>query len=461
MNKYLYNAKKGKIMESKQKKLGFFNLMTMAIGYTIGSGIFAMLPAVIGMSGRSTCLAMAFGAVVMTFASVVPAIFLSSTLDLPGGQYSQGVALLPKGLAGIYGIMCIVPMLTFAGSVVSLTAYIIQMIPGLATMDKVVSFILAILFFLIGVKGISLSAKLQDIAVIVLLIALGTYVFLGLPNVDPNYFAKENFFSGGTAGFLTCAAFLSLSASGGFAILSFTSVAKNPKRNIPLAMLASALLVTILYFFIAIVTAGILPIEEVSGQTLGIIAITFMSKPVYIFFMIGGAMLALGTTINSQLASFQYPVLQMAKDGWLPKSFLKHDSKFNYPYVIMIIAFVIGAIIPIVSEWDITTITSLFGVPGFVMYVIIAIASLKIPRKFPNRWKASTFHVPTPVFYVLMILSALSSAFLAIEMALFLDGTTFVIVGVIVLAVCVYIWLRWKRGHVDVGYIESIVNDNV
>lgn len=447
-------------MENNQKKLGFFNLLTMAIGYTIGSGIFAMLPAVVGMSGRSACLAIVFGAIVMTFASVVPAMFLSSTLDLPGGQYSQGVALLPKGLAGIYGIMCIAPMLTFAGSMVSLTAYIIQLIPGLAPMEKLVSFIIAILFFLIGVKGVSLSAKLQDIAVIVLLVALGTYIFLGLPKVDPNFFADENFFSGGISGFLTCATFLSLSASGGFAILSFTSVAKNPKRNIPLAMILSALLVTIFYFFIAVVTVGIIPLEEVAGQTLGVVAITFMVQPIYLFFMIGGAMLALGTTINSQLASFQYPVLQMAKDGWLPKSFLKHDSKYNYPYIIMIIAFVVGAIVPIVSGWDITTITSLFGVPGFAMYVLIAIASLKIPSKFPNRWKASTFHVPTPIFYILMILSALSSAFLTIEMALFLDGATFAIVGAIVLAVCVYIWLRWKRGHVDVEYIESMVNDN-
>ena len=51
-------------MQTSSKKMGFPSLVMMGIGYIIGTGVFTMLPSVIGMTGRSVCMAMLLAAVV-------------------------------------------------------------------------------------------------------------------------------------------------------------------------------------------------------------------------------------------------------------------------------------------------------------------------------------------------------------------------------------------------------------
>lgn len=270
------------------KKIGFFSLFTMGIGYIIGSGIFAMLPVVMGMTGRSISLACLTGAVLCLFSQCIPGIFLSSVIDLPGGSYSQGLVIFPKVIAGVYGFVYIVGMLTFAGSIVSLTGYTTQLIPGLTPIQKILSYIYLIVFFLIGIMGVSLSAKFQNVAVIILLISLATFIVGGLPHIDFRTYFGDGFFSGGGAGFMSAAAMMSFSALGGQAILSFGSVAKNPKKNIPLAMLTSTLFVGVIYLLIGIVASGIVPIDEVTASAnLGSVAVTFMPSYIYMFLLWG------------------------------------------------------------------------------------------------------------------------------------------------------------------------------
>ena len=96
------------------KKMGFLSLMMMGIGYIIGTGVFTMLPTVIGLTGRSVCLSMLLAAVI-AIASVIPTLFLSSVVNLKGGSYSQNMALFPPVVAGVFGIMQMIAYLGFAG----------------------------------------------------------------------------------------------------------------------------------------------------------------------------------------------------------------------------------------------------------------------------------------------------------------------------------------------------------
>ena len=348
-------------METKtNQKMGFLSLLMMGIGYIIGTGVFTMLPSVIGLTGRSVCLSMLLAAVI-SIASTIPTMFLSSVINLKGGAYSQNLALFPPMVAGVFGIMQMIAYLGFAGIAIGLASYTLQLIPGIAAMQKVVAMIYLILFFLLGIKGVTLSSKLQNVMVVVLLVALGIYIFGGLPKVQPGFFSGEGFFTGGAKGFLTATALLSMSAMGASSMINFTSVTKNPQRNIPLAMVSSTALVAAFYFLIAVVTGGVIPVEQVAGQNLGVVAVNFLSQPIYLFFMIGGALFALGTTLNANLSAIPYPWLKMAEDGWLPKILTKKDPKFNYPYVLMGIIFIIGAVLPVIFGLDIATITHLFS----------------------------------------------------------------------------------------------------
>lgn len=441
-------------MQTSSKKMGFPSLVMMGIGYIIGTGVFTMLPSVIGMTGRSVCMAMLLAAVV-SISSTIPTMFLSSVLDLKGGSYSQNLALFPPVVAGVFGIMQMIAYLGFAGIAVGLASYTIQLVPGISSMQKIIAMAYLIVFFLLGIKGVTLSSKLQNIMVVVLLIALGIYIFGGLPHVQPGFFRSEGFFTGGMQGFLMATALLSMSAMGASSMINFTSVTKNPKRTVPLAMLTSTGLVAVFYFFIAVVTGGVVPIEQVAGKNLGVVAETYMSQPVYLFFMLGGALFALGTTLNANLAAIPYPWIKMAEDGWLPKALTKRDSKFGYPYVLMGTIFVIGAILPIVFGMDIATITSLFSFPSFVVMTLVCLSAFRLPRLFPERWKASIFHVPMPVFYLLMSIATCACLFLAYSYISFLNGKTLLMALFVLVVLTIYVSWRFKAGYVKTDREDS------
>lgn len=447
-------------MNQESKKMGFFSLFTMGLGYVIGSGIFAMLPLAMGGTGKSISLACLVGALLCLLSTCIPAMFLSSVVDLTGGTYSQGAILFPKVFAGVNGILGILGQITFAGSIISLTGYLVQLFPGLSEMQKLISFCLLVAFFLLGIKGVKLSAGFQNVSVIVLVIALSVFILGGLPRINWGTYFTDNYFSGGLPGFLTASSLMVFCSLGGSAVLAFTSEAKNPKRDIPLATLLSTLAVAVIYFFIGVVGSGILPVETVAASmNLGIVAETFLSTPLYLFFMVGGAMFGLGTTINGMLAALPYPILKMAEDGWLPNVCTKRDKKFNYPYVIMGTAFVVGGILPIVFGLNISDIASMAGAPMFLFCGFMALATMRLPQKFPNRWKNSLFHVPNAVFYTLMLLCSVSSFFLFYQMITMNGPQVAIGIGILVLVIILYCMWRVKAGKVDISY--AVVSDEV
>lgn len=114
---------------------------------------------------------------------------------------------------------------------------------------------------------------------------------------------------------------------------------------------------------------------------------------------------------------------------------------------------------PIAFDLNISDIASLAGLPMFLFSTLLALISLGIPKRFPNRWKNSTFHVPDGIFYVMMLLAAIASAFLSYEMIVMLgSATSAVVIGVVVI-VGLYCFCRYKMGKVDLSYLGTAMED--
>jgi len=444
-------------MENKDK-LGFLSLFNMAVGMVIGAGIFTMLTEMVGVTGRSLCYAVALGAVLAIINSI-PVVFLSSTIELEGGNYSQGMALLPPILAGINGIIKQISLFGFGAYTLGMASYTLQLIPNASGLYKAVATIYLILFFLFGLKGTKGAANIQNIMMVCLFLSLGVFIFRGLPAIEPGYFRQEGFYLGGASGFMYASAMLSMSSMGASSIISFTRESKNPKRDIPLAMFVGTLAVAIIYFLMAMVTAGVLPIEQVQGQNLGVVAEAFLSRPMYIFFVIGGALFAMGTSLNGLLAALPAPFIKMAEDGWLPKFFLNRDKKFNYPYVIMGMYFIIGGILPLVLNMNIATISAFFSFPNYLINVMVALATLRIPTLYPNLWKKATFHCPKPLFVFLVLLGAASSVYLAYNFVANINTSLVIGMFVAMGILSGYIVYRYKAGFVNIDYMMENLKD--
>ena len=433
--------------------LGKKELMGIAIGQIIGAGIMSMMGVAIAMTGRSANLAFMLSAV-FTMCTFFPSIFITSCIRMRGGMYTQMAIFAGDKFAGYYSVVYFITNMSLAMYALSFAEYALALLPSGGS-EKVIALIVGTAFFVLNYFGVDLMAKIQNLLVIVLVLSLAMFAVFGLPSVDlANYFSNADglFLSDGITGFLTATAYLGFATGGATVILGVSAECKNPTKDIPFVIIVSTCAVAVLYGFVATVASGVLPTEQVMNQPLTLVAQQILPTPLYILFIVGGAMFALATTLNSQIMSCTKPVMQSCEDGWFPQS-LATLSKFKTPYKILIIYYII-LVVPILLDLEIAQISSIVQILGYVNNLILTTTAMKLPKMFPEAWEKSAFHVPTPVFYALMIIADIAiliqASFMVSSMTLQL-----IVFNVAVLAAG-FIWALYRTGtgkaHPTVSY---------
>ena len=433
--------------------LGKKELMGIAIGQIIGAGIMSMMGVAIAMTGRSANLAFMLSAV-FTMCTFFPSIFITSCIRMRGGMYTQMAIFAGDKFAGYYSVVYFITNMSLAMYALSFAEYALALLPSGGS-EKVIALIVGTAFFVLNYFGVDLMAKIQNLLVIVLVFSLGIFAVFGMPSVDlATYFSNADgmFLTDGIPGFLTATAYLGFATGGATVILGVSAECKNPTKDIPFVIIVSTVGVAILYGFVATVASGVLPVPEVANQPLTLVAQQILPGPLYILFIVGGAMFALATTLNSQIMSCTKPVMQSCEDGWFPTS-LAALSKFKTPYKILIIYYII-LVVPILLDLEIAQISSIVQILGYVNNLILTTTAMKLPKMFPEAWEKSAFHVPTPVFYALMIIADIAiliqASFMVSSMTLQL-----IVFNVAVLAAG-FIWALYRTGtgkaHPTVSY---------
>ena len=400
-------APAGSSTKDLARTLGKKELMGIAIGQIIGAGIMSMMGVAIAMTGRSANLAFMLSAV-FTMCTFFPSIFITSCIRMRGGMYTQMAIFAGDKWAGYYSVVYFITNMSLAMYALSFAQYALALLPTGGS-QKVIALVVGTLFFVLNYFGVDLMAKIQNLLVIVLLLSLTMFAVFGLPSVDfANYFSNADglFLSDGISGFLTAVAYLGFATGGATVILGVSAECKNPTKDIPFVIVTSTIGVAILYGLVATTASGVLPVAEVANQPLTLVAAEILPKPLYIFFIVGGAMFALATTLNSQIMSCTKPVMQSCEDGWFPHS-LAALSKYKTPWKILIIYYVI-LVVPIVLELEIAQISSIVQILGYINNLVFTITAMKLPKMFPEAWEKSQFRVPTPVFNTLMIITCIA-----------------------------------------------------
>ena len=400
-------APAGSSTKDLARTLGKKELMGIAIGQIIGAGIMSMMGVAIAMTGRSANLAFMLSAV-FTMCTFFPSIFITSCIRMRGGMYTQMAIFAGDKWAGYYSVVYFITNMSLAMYALSFAQYALALLPTGGS-QKVIALVVGTLFFILNYFGVDLMAKIQNLLVVVLLLSLTMFAVFGLPSVDfANYFSNADglFLSDGISGFLTAVAYLGFATGGATVILGVSAECKNPTKDIPFVIVTSTIGVAILYGLVATTASGVLPVAEVANQPLTLVAAEILPKPLYIFFIVGGAMFALATTLNSQIMSCTKPVMQSCEDGWFPHS-LAALSKYKTPWKILIIYYVI-LVVPIVLELEIAQISSIVQILGYINNLVFTITAMKLPKMFPEAWEKSQFRVPTPVFNTLMIITCIA-----------------------------------------------------
>ena len=424
------------------RTLGKKELMGIAIGQIIGAGIMSMMGVAIAMTGRSANLAFMLSAI-FTMCTFFPSIFITSCIRMRGGFYTQAAIFGGDKFAGYYAVVYFITNMSLAMYALSFAEYAIALVPGVP--EKAIALIVGTLFFILNFFGVDLMAKIQNLLVIVLILALAMFAVFGIPQVDlASYFSNADglFMTEGVTGFLTAVAYLGFATGGATVILGVSAECKNPTKDIPFVIIVSTVAVAVLYGFVATAAAGVLPVAEVMNQPLTLVAQQILPAPLYVFFIVGGAMFALATTLNSQIMSATKPVMQSCEDGWFPQS-LATLSKYKTPYKILVIYYVI-LVVPIILDLEIAQISSIVQILGYINNLILTTTAMKLPKMFPEAWEKSQFKVPTGVFKALMILTDIviliqfSFMFASLTLQLIIFNVAVMVFG--------FVYAYWRTG---------------
>jgi len=392
-----------------KKVLGLGDAMGIGIGQIIGAGVMILTGISIDITGAGTPIAF----VVACLWVICPTLVLGaqcSAAPATGGLYTYVRDYLGKKTSFVYLVLFVAGQLVLAMFALTFAEYTVSLIPSWN--PTVVAFVIMTVCFVVNVLGLNMAAKFQNVMVIVLLAALLMFIVFGMPKVDYSVFTQPHaIMPNGFIAFLTATSLLTFATSGACFLSELGGEIKNPGKTVPRAMIISTVLVGIFYAFIGIVAVGVLPIEEVAGQSLVKVANAVLPGPLFVIFVIGGGMFAVATTLNGSFTWCTKSLLVASREGWLPKQ-LSSISKFGTPWVLLLIFYLIGSV-PILTGWDIRTIAMLGNGVSLVFFIFPTLAAYFLYKKTPQLVEKASFKLSRYALYIVTTIALVTDVIAA------------------------------------------------
>ncbi len=366
-----------------EQKLNSKDLFFMAMGQTIGAGIITNTGIAIGLCGTGVILAY-FIAFLVIYIGNLPILITGSVHPVLSPAYVFTDWVSPK-LAGFFMYTFLLGRLAQAYMGAAFGTYLASITGINASVSAVV---ILTIFYLINLLGIKSSAKVQNITTFALIASILSFVILGLPKVNCHtYFLKENFFYNDWLGIFNAVAILLFGVGGSSVLVQFGPKAENPKKNIPKMTTISYICAFLIFSGVAFVGAGVAPIPEVAGKPMTYQASIIYPGNWHLLFVIGGALLAIVTTINANYIAYYTGCIKGVEAGWYPR-FLAKRNRFDVPWPLLTL-FWLMAIIPNMFGMQIGQLASLAAAVTLAPMCIPLWGLIKLPEKDPEGWAKS------------------------------------------------------------------------
>ncbi|MCD6569719.1 MAG: amino acid permease [Deltaproteobacteria bacterium] len=372
-----------------KRVLGLKEVIFIAIGFTIGGGVFVFTGIVLKITGPA--LPLAYGlAVIPVFITMMPLAMLGSAIPSTGGNYKYPSRMVSPGLAFV-GIWTYA-LASFFGQLplyaIACARYAKVFTPSLSI--EIFAIGLLTIFFIVNLLGIRLAAQIQGVMVIILVSALLFYSGKGLTLLNPENF--DNFFQKGASNLALGVALLTFTYLGSNGIIELGGEIKNPGRVIPRALFIAFPVITIIYMLVAIATIGAFPWQTLltSSEPLITVSKCSLNKFGFMFFIAGGAMLALTTTLNALFIVGTKSLLVIIDDGILPKGLGRLNKRFGTAHILLTIIWILS-ILGVLSGFSLETFASYAALGGMIIFFPVLLASLILPKRYPDRYQNSEF----------------------------------------------------------------------
>ena len=427
---------------SLKRALGALNLTTLGIGAIIGTGIFVLTGTVAALnSGPAVVLSFAIAGVASIFAALCYSEF-ASLVPMAGSAYTYGYATLGELIAWIigwdlileYALGAVTVAIGWSGYVVSFLHDIGINVPcalsaargtvvtcadgaqvtAIFNLPAVIIIALVTALLVIGIKE---SANVNSVIVIIKVAVVLLFIVAAAHAVNPAnwhpFIPPQTVKDGlpvagefGWSGVFTGAAIVFFAYIGFDAVSTAAQEAKNPQKDMPIGIIGSLLICTVLYILVSGIATGIMSYKELNvPDPIAVAAdragLGWMSTLIKL-----GAIAGLSSVILVMLLGQSRVFWTMSKDGLLPQFVNKIHPKFQTPYITSIVTGIgvafFAAILPIRDA------ASLVSIGTLLAFVIVSIGILVLRVREPNLPRA----FKTPLVWFVAPAGAFSAAYL-------------------------------------------------
>ncbi|MBE7703959.1 MAG: amino acid permease [Cyanobacteria bacterium SIG28] len=423
-----------------EKTLGVWDLIILGVGAIIGSGIFAVVGTAAADpetgAGPALMVSMVIAAIACIFSALCYSEF-STMIPVAGGAYTYTFATLGECMAWLIGwILMLEYAIGFIAVACAWTNHFMQFIKGFSSIlpawfvdppawlisdyrsaahyytaqglephtviphvlgmpisINLPAIIMITLITAILVKGTKDSAKMAGIMVAVKLGVIALFVLSGAFFIKPENWTPfaPNGFEGVFMG-----AFIIFFAYIGFdALATAAEECKNPQKDLPIGIIGSLLITTVVYVLVALVLTGLQPTSGV------VIPEGLLKAPMaYAMSAVGqdwvAGLISIGSIagLTSVLLVLQMAATRvlyaMSRDNFLPKVFQKMHKKFNTPHVLTITVGLVGIVGTLFLDLNVAASLCNFGT--FTSFIIVCVAILILRKIDPDRERP--FKVP-------------------------------------------------------------------
>lgn len=475
LNFALEEANSGKV--KLERTLGAWDLIFLGIGAIIGAGLFS-ITGIAAAQNAGPAIIISF--LIASLGCILTGLCfseLAAMIPISGGAYSYAYTILGEFIAWIVGWVLVIEYAAGAALVaISWSAYVVSFLEGfgfhlpyflLASPWQPVSLadgsqvygivnlpavlIVVLLTFLL-IRGVDKSAMVNAVLVVVKVSLVFLFILLGLNYIQWENFTPfipentGNFGEFGWSGIMRGAGIVFLAYLGFDAVSTAAQEVKNPQKNLPIGMIGSLLICTVLFVLFAFVMVGLVPYPQLNVAAPVALAIDHTPFP----WMSGLIKLAIISGLTSvvlvMLLGQSRVFFTMSKDGLLPPFFSTLHKKYHTPWLSnLFLMFAVGtfaAFAPLSSVGQLTSMGTL------LIFALVCLMVLVLRRTHPRMYRP--FTVPFVPFVPLLGIFICCSMMVSFEWSVWQQLISWILLGFIV-----YFLYGRKHSHLVVRATED------
>ncbi|CAG9178147.1 putative amino acid permease YhdG [Cupriavidus laharis] len=382
-----------------KKVLGPMDLVMMGIGAIIGTGIFVLTGTGALTAGPALTVSFVIAAMACGFAALCYAEF-ASAIPVSGSIYTYSYATLGEIIAWMigwdllleYGLATSAVSVGWSGYFQSLVAgFGLKLpaaltaapgaVPGVETMVNLPAVLIVLAITWVVSYGVRESARLNNVMVAIKVSVVLLFIAVGVWHVKPVNW--QPFAPFGMSGVFNAAALVFFAFIGFDAVTSAAEEVRNPSRDLPVGIIGSLAVCTVLYVVVAAIMTGIVPFAKFAGVDHPVsLALQFAGQNWVAGFVDLGAILGMTTVILVMTYGQTRIIFAMSRDGLLPERLSSvhpvHATPYFATWTVGIVFAAIAGFVPL------NVLAELINIGTLAAFTLISIAVLVLRRTRPD-----------------------------------------------------------------------------